>query len=124
MRTPNGQFPEYHTSADNLDFVQARALANSLAKCVNIFDCLERNKVKYVNQNPKGEPQLGRRGLYRPLNEKNEPPLEQLAILWVLNFADGEHSLLDIAERAGIGFEEISKAAHALLEVGLLKIRG
>ena len=77
---------------------------------------------RYINQNPKGEPQLGKRGLYQPLNKNNEPPLEQLAILWVLNLSDGEHSLLDVAERAGINFEEISKAADALMQAGLIKI--
>jgi aminopeptidase-like protein len=123
MKTPNGQFPEYHTSADNLDFIRPGALADSFEKCLKIFNLLEKN-AWFVNQNPKCEPQLGKRGLYRPLNEKNEPPLEQLAILWVLNLADGEHSLLDIVERAGISFEEISKAAHALFEAGLLKTRG
>lgn len=120
MRTPNGQFPEYHTSADNLDFIQPGALADSLEKCVNIFDLLEGN-IKYVNQNLKCEPQLGKRGLYRPLNRNNEPPPEYLAILWVLNLADGNHSLLDIAEKAGIRFEEISKATCALIQAGLLK---
>jgi aminopeptidase-like protein len=123
MKTPNGQFPEYHTSADNLDFIRPSALADSLEKCLKIFDLLEKN-VWFVNQNPKCEPQLGKRGLYRPLNIRNEPPLEQLAILWVLNLSDGEHSLFDIAERAGINFEEISKAAHSLLEAGLLKMTG
>ena len=122
MRTPNGQFPEYHTSADNLDFVQSGALADSLEKCVKIFDLLEKN-VRYINQISKGEPQLGKRGLYRPLNRNNELPLEQFAILWVLNLADGNHSLLDIAERADISFNEIGKAANALIQAGLLKTK-
>lgn len=120
MRTPNGQFPEYHTSADNLDFVQPGALADSMEKCVKIFDLLEDN-VSYVNQNPKCEPQLGKRGLYQPLNRKSEPPLEQLAVLWVLNLADGDHSLLDIALQANVSFEEINRAAHTLLQAGLIK---
>lgn len=122
MRTPNGQFPEYHTSADNLDFVQPSALADSLEKCAKILDLLEKN-VRYGNQNPRCEPQLGKRGLYRPLNTKGEPPIEQLAILWVLNLADGDHSLLDIADRAGMSFDLISKAADDLVRDGLLKIK-
>jgi aminopeptidase-like protein len=120
MRTPNGQFPEYHTSADNLNFVEPGALADSLEKCVKIFNLIEKN-IRYVNQNPKCEPQLGKRGLYRPLNEKNEPPPEQLAILWVLNLADENHSLLDIALQANISFEEADRAAHALKQAGLIK---
>lgn len=121
MRTPNGQFPEYHTSADNLDFIKPGALAESLENCLKIIDLLEKN-VWFVNQNPKCEPQLGKRGLYRPLNTKGEPPIEQLGILWVLNLADGDHSLLDIADRAGMSFDEVSKAADDLMRAGLLKI--
>ncbi len=63
MRTPHGRFPQYHTSADDLSFVRPEALADSAAKCLTAFDILERNVV-YLNQNPKCEPQLGKRGLY------------------------------------------------------------
>lgn len=120
MRTPNGRFPQYHTSADNTDFVQPASLADSFAKCVQIFDILENNN-RYVNQNPKGEPQLGKRGLYRPSVGQHEPPIDQFAILWVLNLSDGNHTLLDIAEQAGMSFDPIRRAAHALLAHGLLK---
>jgi aminopeptidase-like protein len=123
MRTPNGKFPEYHTSADNLDFIQPAALADSFVKCVRIFDLIEKN-IRFVSQNPKGEPQLGKRGLYQPLNKQNEPPLEQLAILWVLNLADGDHNLLDIAEQANIEFGEVHRAAEVLMQSGLIKPEG
>jgi len=66
MRTPNGEYPEYHTSADNLDFVKPRQLAESYAVCLSIIDLLENNR-RYVNLNPKCEPQLGKRGLYRSI---------------------------------------------------------
>jgi len=122
MRTPNGQFPEYHTSADNLEFIHPIALADSFEKCLKIFRLLERN-IRYVNQNPKCEPQLGKRGLYHPPNKKIESNLEQRAILWVLSLADGDHELLDIAERAGMSFDEIDKAANKLMQAGLIKIR-
>lgn len=122
MRTPNGRFPEYHTSADNLDFVKPDSLADSLEKCMKAFDLLEKNAT-YVNQSPKGEPQLGKRGLFRPYDLRRGPRIDQNAILWVLNQSDGEHSLLDIAERAGMSFETVSHAADALAAAGLLKIR-
>lgn len=120
MRTPNGRFPQYHTSADNVDFVQPSALSDSLVKCLKILDVLDNNGI-YMNQNPKGEPQLGRRGLYRPLGGQPEPPIDQLAILWVLNLSYGNHSLLDIAERAGISFDQIKRAADLLLANGLIR---
>ncbi len=121
MRTPNGSFPEYHTSADNLDFVRPGSLADSLEKCVKVLDLLEKNEI-YVNQSPKGEPQLGKRGFFQPYDAQHGTRFDQNAVLWVLNQADGEHSLLDIAERAGMSFETVSSAADALAGVGLLKV--
>jgi aminopeptidase-like protein len=120
MRTPNGRFPEYHTSADDLEFVKPAALADSFAKCRRVIDILEGNE-RYVNQNPKGEPQLGRRGLYWPRAGQHQLPAQEFALLWVLNLSDGNHGVLDIAERSGLGFEVVRKAADALLASGLLR---
>ena len=121
MRTPCGQFPEYHTSADNLSCVKPDALADSLLQCLNICAILEGN-ARFLNTNPKGEPQLGRRGLYRMTSDlKGAGKVRELPILWVLNLSDGEHSLLDIAERSGYRFAEIRQAADALFACGLLR---
>ena len=120
MRTPHSQYPEYHTSADNLDFVQPASLGESFRHCVTVFNILEHNRT-YLNQNPKGEPQLGRRGLYRAVAGQQGTYPRELSLLWVLNLSDGFHSLLDIADRAGVPFEEIQAAAEALVENGLLK---
>jgi len=117
MRSVWGTFPEYHTSADNLTFIQPLQLAGSLRVCAGILDVLEGN-LRYRNRSPYGEPQLGRRNLYR--SGGGAPGLEITARLWVLNFSDGEHSLLDIAERSGIPFPAISAAARLLCESGLL----
>ncbi len=114
MRTPNGEYPQYHTSADDLEFVRPDALADSLAMYLNVLDVLENDEV-YVNLSPKGEPQLGKRGLYPSVGAQGPGP-ELMARLWVLNLSDGEHSLLDIAERAGIPFEAVRAAAHVLVE--------
>lgn len=120
MRTPHGQFPEYHTSADNLQFVKAECLADSFSKCLSIVHILENNKI-YLNQNPKCEPQLGKRGLYGAIGGQQDGKLQELAMLWVLNLSDGNCSLLDIAERSKIRFGIIKGAADALLEHDLLK---
>jgi aminopeptidase-like protein len=119
-RTPNGCYPEYHTSADNLEFVKPASLADSFAKCVAVHDLLERNKT-YTNVLPKCEPQLGRRGLYQTIGGQSDARQFELAMLWVLNLSDGCHSLLDIAERAGLEFSSINQAADALLTHRLLK---
>jgi aminopeptidase-like protein len=121
MRTPHERFPEYHTSADNLDFVQPTALANSFAKCMSVFNVIENNLI-YVNQNPKCEPQLGKRGLYHFIGGP-EGAVDELALLWVLNLSDANHSLLDIATRSGLSFMAIKRAADALREHGLVKER-
>ena len=120
MRTPHGQFPQYHTSADDLDFVQPASLADSFAKCMKICTILENDRT-YINQNPKCEPQLSKRGLYHPLNNQYQPIPDQLALLWVLNLSDGHHSLLDIAELADMSFDTVRRAADTLLAHGLLK---
>lgn len=120
MRTPFAKFPEYHTNADNLDFVRPEFLADSFDKCVAIVNILENNKT-YINLNPMCEPQLGKRGLYRNIGGDSAENVSELALLWVLNQSDGRHSLLDIAEKSGIVFQVLSKAADSLVEHGLLK---
>ncbi len=114
-RTPADEFPEYHSSADNIDFVRPEALEESLAMLLEIVDVLERNET-YLNLSPYGEPQLGRRGLYRSVGGGSN--VEE-ALLWVLNLSDGTKSLLDIAVRAGIPFATISDAAEQLAKHGL-----
>jgi aminopeptidase-like protein len=119
-RTPWGRYPEYHTSADDLGFVQPAALAGSLLTYLKVMDVLEGNR-RYLNLNPKCEPQLGRRGLYRTIGGDEEGRARELALLWVLNQSDGDHSLLDIAERSGLSFAALREAADALLAAGLLR---
>jgi aminopeptidase-like protein len=115
-----GSFPEYHTSADNLDFIRPLQLAGSLRVCAAILDVLENNR-RYRNVNPYGEPQLGRRNLYGPTGG-DVIGAEINARLWVLNLSDGEHSLLDIAERSGIPFAMIGEATKLLCQNGLLSV--
>lgn len=124
MRSPNGSFAEYHTSADNLTFIRRDALAHSLEMLERIVAVIEGDGV-FLNLSPKGEPQLGKRGLYRPIGgQKEAGGFDGMALLWVLNLADGQHSLLDTAERAGMPFAAIRAAADALLEKGLLAPAG
>ena len=119
-RTPHGEFPEYHTSADNLDFVKADKLSGSLEFLLDVIETIEGNK-KYLNLNPKGEPQLGKRGLFKKIGGESNTKDYQMALLWVLNMSDGDNSLLDISIRSGLDFGIVKKAADALLNVELLK---
>ena len=120
MRTPNGEYPEYHSSADNLSLLRRESLAHSLSVLRRIVAVTEGDGV-YRSHNPKGEPQLGRRGLYAAMGGQRSPSFDQMALLWVLNLADGRHSLLDIAERAGVPLAAICAAADALLAAQLLE---
>jgi aminopeptidase-like protein len=120
MRTPNGEYPEYHSSADNLSLLHPESLAHSLAVLRRIVGVIEGDAV-YRSRNPKGEPQLGRRGLYAPMGGQRSAGYDQMALLWVLNLADGRHSLLDMADRAGVPFATISAAAEALVAADLLQ---
>lgn len=119
MRTCYAHFPEYHTSADNLDFISAEHLADSLKKYLEVIFIIE-NDGTYLNMNPKGEPQLGRRGMYSKIGGSKDPGTDELAIYWILNLSDGKHSLLDIAIRSKIHFRTIRKLADDLQACGLL----
>lgn len=125
MRSGHGCFPEYHSSADDFDLVRPESLADSLAAALEIIDVLEQNAV-YRSRSPYGEPQLGRRGLYGSVGA-GAPDDEELfnrAVLWTLNLSDGEHSLLDVAERAQLPFATVARAARALVAADLLEEAG
>jgi aminopeptidase-like protein len=119
MRTPNEEYPENHTSADNLNFVTAPALAESVQRLLAVVEVLEKNH-RYLNLNPKCEPQLGRRGLYAQMGGKGGRLFDE-AVVWLLSFSDGEHSLLDIAERSKVEFVKLAQTAETLVTNGLLQ---
>jgi len=119
-RAPHGTYPEYHTSADNLEFVHAEKLGEVFAVCLDILSILESNAT-FRNLNPKCEPQLGKRGLYRTIGGQANADISEMAMLWVLNQSDGKNSLLDIAERSEIRFDSVQNAAYALEEHRLLR---
>jgi aminopeptidase-like protein len=120
-RTPNNCYTEYHTSADNLAFIKADKMAESLQTILQIVNILENNKT-YINTSPKCEPQLGKRGLYDKTGGVKDVEQNALAMLWILNQSDGKNSLLDISIRSGICFGTIRDASKALVTCGLLKL--
>ncbi|WP_045876387.1 DUF4910 domain-containing protein [Pseudofrankia sp. DC12] len=118
-RGQHGEYPEYHTSADDLSFVTPESLAGSFGVLTRIIEICERNAV-WRNTSPYGEPQLGRRGLYRAIGATMNRQAIEMGLLWVLNLADGSHDLLDIAARAQLPFDTVTAAVDALAGVGLL----
>jgi aminopeptidase-like protein len=119
MRTPHGRYPEYHTSADNLNFVRPEFLRESLSLYLEVLHVIENNG-KYINANPQCEPQLGRRGLYKKIGGHESQESLQLALLWVLNLSDGHHTLLEISNTSKLNFKLIKAAADILYEYKLL----
>jgi aminopeptidase-like protein len=120
MRSPHGTFPEYHTSADNLDFIKPEKLADTLTKALEAIEVLEHNAC-FVNLKPMCEPRLGKYGLYGGGGGQRVGEFSELALLWVLNQSDGTNDLLAIAERSGMAFSKILTAATALEKAGLLR---
>jgi len=119
-RTPYARYPEYHTSADDLDLVRPEHLQDSLEACWEVLQVLDGNR-RYLNLKPKGEPQLGRRGLYGSIGGRSDAEERQMAMLWVLNLSDGDHGLLDVAGRAGLPFALVAEVAGTLEDAGLLR---
>jgi aminopeptidase-like protein len=119
MRTPHGEFDGYHTSADSLDRIRPESLEQAVDTCLELVDVLDTNR-RCINLSPFGEPQLGRRGLYRSAGGAVSTPDLEPALLWVLNQSDGRSSLLDIAGRSGLRYELVRRAADMLEEAGLL----
>jgi len=119
FRSEHNSFPEYHTSGDNLSFVTPAALEESLEMLKRVVYLLEHNR-HYLNLAPMGEPQLGKRGIYKSISELGENGFSPMAMFWVLNLSDGAHDLLAIAQRSGIAFDELARAAALLSDYQLL----
>jgi aminopeptidase-like protein len=121
MRSVHGTFPEYHTSADNPDFVKPEALDQSYGVVATLLDLLDANRT-YARTDGRGEPQLGRRGLYRAIaGQKEAGGASEMDLLWVLNLADGKYSLLEMADRSNIPFGRFQKAVRLALDAELIR---
>jgi aminopeptidase-like protein len=121
-RTPHGEFEGYHTSADSLDLIRPKSLAGAVETCLQVVEALESNR-RCTNLSPRGEPQLGRRGMYRSAGGAVATPDDERALLWVLNLSDGHSSLLDIARRSGLRYPVVQRAAERLARASLLEDR-
>jgi aminopeptidase-like protein len=118
-RSPNGQYSEYHTSADDLQLLKPECLAESIRALAGMISVLDANRT-LRNMSPKGEPRLGKRGLYGSVGGTAPGEFEH-ALLWVLSYSDGAHDLLAIAERSGLDFGLLARAAAALEDAGLAR---
>ncbi len=117
-RTPHGEYPEYHTSGDDLSFVSASQVLSAVDDIEAIVAVVDRNAT-YVNLAPFGEPQLGRRGLYGDTGGTR--PGVEMGYLWLLSCSDGSSDLLAVAERSGLPVDDLADAADRLVAAGLLQ---
>jgi aminopeptidase-like protein len=117
-RTPHGEYPEYHTSADNLEFVSASQLADSF---MTLLDVIESSRAIIASSiSALWESRNLEEGVWSPRIGGREAKSEQLALLWVLNLADENNSILDIAERSGLSLDQLRGAVEVLIASGLL----
>jgi len=118
-RSAEEGYAEYHTSADNLELVSSTALAAALSAVQDIVEILDSNR-RYRNLAPHGEPQLGRRGIYRDTGGAASPELQR-ALLWVLSLSDGDHDLVEIYKRSALHYKTLLQAVEMLAGAGLLE---
>jgi len=121
MRSKYGEFPEYHTSFDNLEFVTPIGLEGGFNAVKKALEAIEINCKPLVTV--LCEPQLGKRGLY-PLLSTTNPKEAMVDNMWnLIAYSDGTNSLIDIAEIISVPIWEIALIFNKLLEEGLLSIR-
>ena len=118
MRTMYADYPEYHTSLDDRDFLSIDSLVGTIDMYERIARALDGNGT-WVNTVARGEPQLGRRGLYPQLGAPRH--YQAVPLMWLLNLSDGDHDLLAIAERSGVAIDDLIPLAGDLEQAGLLR---
>jgi len=121
MRTMYGKYPEYHTSADNKDYVSFEAMEKSVQKYLDVIELIEKNE-KYINKMPYCEPQLGKRGLYPTLGSQKKGTQDFVkAMMWILNLTDGTNDLITISEKSKIPVKDLIPVVAKLIKNGILK---
>lgn len=118
MRTKYAQYPEYHTSLDNMSLISAEGFQGSYNIHIECIKLLENNET-YV-ATVLGEPQLGKRGL-RSNTGARGLVVNFLTISNILAYADGEADLIDLAESLNMYALDLVPSIEVLLQHELLK---
>ncbi|MDO6444389.1 DUF4910 domain-containing protein [Colwellia sp. 1_MG-2023] len=119
MRTKYGEYPEYHTSLDNLDVISPEGLQggfNILQQCLILLENNHRYQVTVFC-----EPQLGKRGLYPTLSSMTEDYTDVITMMDFIAYCDGKHDLIDIANKINCYAINLVSLAKRLSDEGLLK---
>ena len=124
MRTPYDKYKEYHTSLDNKNFISFSSLEDSIKVFLNLIELNEKN-IFYVNRLGFGEPQLGKRKLYKDLSTFNafNSDLDMITnnLFWILSLADGKTSSLEIFDKCKSNIKNFNKSINLLTEKGLIR---
>lgn len=116
-RSKFGEYPEYHTSADDMGLISPSGFQGSYDVMTQVIDALEHNafyRIKVL-----GEPQLGKRGLYPTTSQKGSYDAVEAMVNFIA-YADGKNDLIDISNKIGVPVKEIISIASLLSEHDLI----
>lgn len=117
MRSMYGTYPEYHTSLDNLDLISPAGLGGAFEVFKKCLLALEHNR--FYRLKVLCEPRLGKRGLYQTLGTKQFPE-DTYNLSNFIAYCDGNHDLIDLAERIEIPIERCYPIVEQLLKHDLI----
>lgn len=118
MRSKYGQYPEYHTSLDDLDLVTPHGLQGGFDLLRACLELLEANRT-WISLMP-GEPQMGRHGLY-PTTSIKGGARETRKTMDVLTYCDGGHDVIDLCERTGLRWEDVIAILSRLSDAQIIR---
>jgi aminopeptidase-like protein len=119
MRSKYDEYPEYHTSLDNLTLISPAGLSGAFDAISRTIEVIEANRM--YRAKTLCEPQLGKRGLYPTLSTRESRKIVD-AMVNVLAYADGDRDLLSVADRIGAEFRDCASIAELLREHDLLEV--
>ena len=116
-RSKFSEYPEYHTSADDMGLISPSGFQGSYAVMTEVIDALEYND--YYKVSVLCEPQLGKRGLYPTISQKGScNNVKEMTDF--LAYADGKNDLIDISNRIGVPIKRLLEISKRLIETGIL----
>lgn len=119
-RSKYAEYPEYHTSADDMTLISPEGLEGSFEVMKQVINALEYNQ--YYRVTCLCEPQLGKRGLY-PTESRKGIYDEVKKMTNLIAYADGTEDLIAVSTRIGVPVAELIPIVEKLCEAGLLKAR-
>ena len=120
-RTRYGDYPEYHTSADNMDFISQEGLDGSLNVYKKIINLLENNR--HYKVNVLCEPQMGRRNLYPTLSTKHSGGGAAVRLMMnIIAYCDGKNDVIDICNIVDCSPDDCIEVIKSLKAAGLIEV--